>query len=73
MKAQEVVEMREGEKSSPFSLFTPSHPKLRLELKASTDKLNGLQIQNVPGRRVVLLDQGINNSSKGAAGDRHKM
>lgn len=32
------------EENSPFSLFIPSHPKLRLELKASTGKLSGLQI-----------------------------
>lgn len=61
-----------GKKSSPSSLFFLSHPELRLELKASTDKRNGLQIQNVPGHPVVLLDLGINNSSKGAAGDSTK-
>lgn len=60
------------EENCPSSLFILSHPELRLELKASTDKLNGLQIQNVPGHPVVLLDLGMNASSKGAAGDSTK-
>lgn len=60
-----------GEKL-PILPFHSEPSKAKIRAKSSNDKLNGLQIQNVPGRRVVLLDRGINNSSRGAAGDRHK-
>lgn len=58
----------------PFS-YEPSRAEITatLEEKASTAKLNGLQIRDVPGHRVALLDLVINDMSKDAVGDSYKV
>lgn len=58
----------------PFS-YELSRGKIRttLEEKASTVKLNGFQIWDIPGHHVALLDLGMKNVPKDAVGDSYKL